>query len=117
MKAVTILSMFALACAGTACSEKAPAETETATAASETASSSGQFNLRYPGSETQPAGATAAGQFNLRIPDSAADTGGVRLPDGAVRDNALSGVAEIQTPGMADDKPAEDPEDDIIRLD
>ena len=43
-----------------------------------------------------------------------------RLPPGAVRDNALSDIEEIRTPGMIDDAealPEEDPEDAIIRLD
>lgn len=118
MKAATLVSIFALACAGTACSEKAPAETETANAEAEAAStSSGQFNLRYPGSDTQPTSTSTSGEFNLRVPETSAQPEGIRLPEGAVRENTLSGVGEIQAPSLTDETPPEDPEDDIIRLD
>lgn len=118
MRAASFASILAISLAGVACSEKAPAETEAPETASEP--EAGQFNLRYPTNGGQPASAEGTGEFNLRIPDSAAEQpGGVRLPEGAVRQDGLSGVQEIQTPPLPEtaepDEPAEP--DDIIRLD
>lgn len=123
MKAATLASIMAVSLAGAACSERAPAETETPDATSEVAQpDKGQFNLRFPTGSAQPASSEASNQFNLRSPDSAGpDAGnGIRLPEGAVRDNALSDIPEIRTPDMAleeSGQDAEDPDDEIIRLD
>lgn len=123
MKAATFASIMAVSLAGVACSEKAPAEGETEATTPEASqpAPTGQFNLRFPTESSQPASSENQGQFNLRVPGAApqAETG-LRLPPGAVRDNALSDIEEIRTPGMIDDAealPEEDPEDAIIRLD
>ena len=121
MRATVLAAILAVSLAGFACSEKAPAENEQPAETSESAQpQQGQFNLRFPTNDTQPASSGASGEFNLRIPESAdagMDSGGLRLPEGAVREDALSGIQEIQTPGVVDPQPEEDPEDDIIRLD
>lgn len=123
MKAATLASILAISLAGVACSEKAPAETETPDATSEAAQTDkGQFNLRFPTGSAQPASSETSSQFNLRAPGSAGpDAGtGIQLPEGAVRENALSDIPEIRTPDMAIEEAgqdAEDPDDEIIRLD
>lgn len=125
MKATTFASILAVSLAGAACSQQAPAETETANADTETAQpQAGEFNLRYPTSGSQDTSNAASGEFNLRIPDRNGDlnaAGEVRLPDGAVRDDALSGIEEVRTPDMIDpgESAADEdaPEDEIIRLD
>ena len=124
MKAATFASILAVSFAGVACSEKAADETETADAASETSQpKASEFNLRYPTTGPQQSSSAGAGEFNLRVPDSnaAGSDSGVRLPDGAVREDPLSGIDEIRTPDMATpeaEAPAEEaPEDEIIRLD
>ncbi|MGB3627615.1 MAG: hypothetical protein WA989_17435 [Henriciella sp.] len=118
MKAAAFASIVALSFAGVACSEKAPVETETqADVSAETASApqASEFNLRYPGSESSST-TTASSEFNLRIPEADAPTDGVRLPEGAVNENRLSNVPEIETPAV-ETAPEAAPEDDIIRLD
>ncbi len=123
MKAAAFASIMAVSLAGVACSEKAPAEAETQTpeTTSETAQAErGQFNLRYPANGSPAASSETSSQFNLRTPDSVGSDAGqaFRLPEGAVRDNALSDIQEIRTPDMVDSEPeATDPDDDIIRLD
>ena len=128
MKAATFASILAISVAGTACSQdaEAPAEAEmTEVQAEATEPDASQFNLRYPTTDTQPT--SSASQFNLRGPDTAGQgSQGVRLPEGAVRDNALSNVPEVRgpaalspdggAPAQPDAAPAE-PDDDIIRLD
>ena len=123
MKAVTFASLMAVSLAGTACSQQAPDETDTASATSEaSAPKAGEFNLRYPTTSASETSETASGEFNLRVPgssDMSAD-GEIRLPDGAVRENALSGVEELRTPDVATppvNVPEEDPDDEIVRLD
>lgn len=133
MRALTLASLLAVSMTGVACSERAPAEPEhvpaeasgpaaaTETAEADTAQPA-QFNLRYPGSDA-PAGGQAGGGFNLRDPGSTAPAqGGFRLPEGALREDALSDIPEIRTPATdtqdsAAPQPEEDPDDDIIRLD
>ncbi|WP_143435238.1 hypothetical protein [Henriciella aquimarina] len=124
MRAATFASILAISMAGVACSEKSPADAGQAGASTETAQSeTPQFNLRYPGSSSQTTSSPGTGEFNLRTPGSAtAQPTGPRLPEGAVRDNALSDVPEINTPNLqpgpaGPDAPAEEPDDDIIRLD
>ena len=123
MRATVLAAILAVSLAGVACSEKAPAENEAPAETNESAQpQQGQFNLRFPTSGAQPASSDAAGEFNLRIPDSAdagvdSGGGGLRLPEGAVREDALSGIQEIQTPSVVDTQPEEDPDDEIIRLD
>lgn len=117
MKAATFASIIALGFAGAACSQNAPEEPAETAAPQETGEQeTPQFNLRYPGSGSS-AGASASGEFNLRLPDAGMENSGPRLPEGAVRDNALSDVPEIDTPALPQQGPAEDPDDDIIRLD
>ncbi|MEQ8557583.1 MAG: hypothetical protein RIB03_04625 [Henriciella sp.] len=123
MRAATFASVLALSIAGVACSEKAPAETEQAAAPQSTseAQASGEFNLRYPTSSSQSAGG-AAGEFNLRIPETSSPgaESGMRLPEGTVREDAFSDIPEVRTPGIpaeGNETPAEEPDDDIIRLD
>ncbi|MEQ9315847.1 MAG: hypothetical protein RLN72_08335 [Henriciella sp.] len=118
MKAAAFASIIALSLAGVACSEKAPAESDTsADVAAETASApaASEFNLRYPGSDSSSA-ASASGDFNLRTPDADAPTDGIRLPEGAINENRLADVPEIQTPSVEPETET-DPDDDIIRLD
>ncbi|WP_139792403.1 hypothetical protein [Henriciella litoralis] len=125
MKAVTFASMLAVSIIGTACSEKAPTDDAAAveTTVVETAETEApQFNLRFPGSDAAPATEASSG-FNLRTPDVAPTGPALRLPEGAVRENALSNIPEIQTPmvdGAADaavEIDSDPDEDDIIRLD
>ena len=126
MKATTLASIIALSAAGVACSEKAPippeqvetATTETAAAGSQ-ADTAPQFNLRYPGSEPATS-QTSNGGFNLRTPDTLSSSGGPRLPDAAVRENAFDDIPEIRTPAVQaprQDIPVPEDEDAIIRLD
>ncbi|WP_300380463.1 hypothetical protein [Henriciella sp.] len=132
MKALTFASVLAVSMAGVACSQQAQAPD--AADASETANENAQpetsqFNLRYSTGDTQPASSPASsGQFNLRGPDSTQQSpDGFRLPEGAVRENALNQVPEVQTPNFPaqegsspvepEQDPAETPDDDLIRLD
>lgn len=119
MKAAAFASVVALSLAGVACSEKAPAESAAAAdVAAETASApqASEFNLRYPGSDSSSS-ASASGEFNLRIPDASAPTEDLRLPEGAVNENRLSNVPEIQTPAVETTPESSPEDDDIIRLD
>ena len=129
MKALTFASVLAISMAGVACSERAPIEPEevssetdveiqtTETAQAEAPAAS-EFNLRFPGTDTQ----AASGGFNLRDPGTLSDQqGGLRLPDGAVREDAFSDIPEIRAPitdaPSQDAGQVEDPDDEIIRLD
>lgn len=115
MRAVTFASILAVGMAGVACSEKAPVEPESVEA-NVAAPETPQFNLRFPTSDT--AATEASGEFNLRIPEGDPQGNSVRLPEGAVRENAFNDMPEIRTPDMQDeDAPEEDPDDAIIRLD
>lgn len=117
MKAAAFASILALSLAGTACSEKAPAESKTPASAETAANDAPQFNLRYPGSEATTSTDVSSG-FNLRTPDSVGSSDGIRLPEGAVNENRLSDVPELDTRVVIEEEtPATDPDDDIIRLD
>ncbi|MEM5516139.1 hypothetical protein WNY37_04210 [Henriciella sp. AS95] len=119
MKAAVFASVVALSFTGVACSEKAPAESGTAANVSaETASApaASEFNLRYPGSESTTA-SDSSGGFNLRIPDAGAPQEGIRLPDGAINENRLADIPEIETPATEVPPAETDPDDEIIRLD
>lgn len=138
MKALSIAAGVAIAFAGTACSEQAPAEPENvstdaavpaavATPAASTSSSS-RFNLRIPGGEPVAA-PQASGGFNLRTPDAPAPSNDIPMPESSAA-TRLNDVPEVAVPGL--NNPAADiatrtrtqtPEvnteddDDVIRLD
>lgn len=129
MKALTFASVLAVSMAGVACSQQAQTPDTAETASESTKQESSQFNLRYPTGDTASASSPASsGQFNLRGPENTQQSaGGFRLPEGAVRDNALNQVPEVQGPNFPAQEgnaqaetpvePAEEPDDDIIRLD
>lgn len=134
MKALSIAAGVAIAFAGTACSEQAPAEPENVSAeaaaptAAATTSSSSRFNLRIPGGEPVAA-PQASGGFNLRTPDAPAPSNDIPMPESSAT-TRLNDVPEVAVPGL--NNPAADiatrsrtqaPEvnteddDDVIRLD
>ncbi len=111
MKTLTLAGFATLALVGAACSE-APAEnTETPTIT--TASDDG-FNLPTYGDEVQPASDDG---FNLATPASqpAASNDGFNLPVAPVDDVPVFEVPE--TTELPIEAPADEEEDDIIRLD
>ncbi|RIJ31437.1 hypothetical protein D1222_04070 [Henriciella algicola] len=137
MKAFSLAAGLAIALAGTACSEQAPAEPENVSAqtaapaaveAPAATSSSSRFNLRIPGGEPVAAPQSSGG-FNLRTPDAPAPAEDIPMPAGSSAAR-LSDVPEVTVPGL--NNPAADiatrsrreaPEvnteddDDVIRLD
>jgi len=134
MKALSIAAGVAIAFAGTACSEQAPAEPENVSAeaaaptAAATTSSSSRFNLRIPGGEPVAA-PQASGGFNLRTPDAPAPSNDIPMPESSAS-TRLNDVPEVAVPGLnnpaadiatrsrtqAPDVSTED-DDDVIRLD
>ncbi|MCH2456714.1 hypothetical protein [Henriciella marina] len=134
MKALSIAAGVAIAFAGTACSEQAPAEPENVSAeaaaptAAATTSSSSRFNLRIPGGEPVAA-PQASGGFNLRTPDAPAPSNDIPMPESSAS-TRLNDVPEVAVPGLnnpaadiatrsrtqAPDVNTED-DDDVIRLD
>lgn len=126
MKALSIASLFALAVAGTACSQASEPETEKADAESPPAETTevdaSEFNLGLPTDLSSADTTTASDGFNLALPGtSATSSDEFNLGTDLSTADALSDIPEIDA-GVGEEQTEEEPEEDaddepVIRLD
>ncbi len=125
VKALSIVSILALAAAGTACSQSSEQDSANSEAPAETVAEAevdmSGFNLGLP-TEMESTTASSAGEFNLAVDGTgSASTDGFNLAADIPASNGLADIPEIGT-NIGEDTTEETPElptDDepVIRLD
>lgn len=126
MKALSIASLFALAVAGTACSQASEPETEKTeaeTPPAETAEvDTSEFNLGLPTDLNSTSTTTSNDGFNLSLPDtSTTSSDEFNLGTELSTADALADIPEISAgvgEEQTEEESKEDPDDEpVIRLD